>query len=537
MRRTLLMLGSMALVGALWGALLLISGLGQQAAEAQTATTPPSGTVTAWGNNSYSESSVPAGLSDVKAISGGYGHSLALKNDGTVVAWGNNQYGQSSVPAGLSGVTAISAGSDHSLALKNDGTVVAWGRNDWGQSSVPAGLSDVKAISTNYLHSLALKNDGTVVAWGRNDYGQSNVPAGLSGVTAISAGGNHSLALKDDGTVVAWGNNSLGESSVPAGLSDVKAISGGLAHSLALKNDGTVVAWGFNNFGQTDVPAGLSGVTAIDGGAYHSLALKDDGTVVAWGWNGYGQSSVPAGLSGVTAISGGGFHSLALVSAVADNTPPTLSVSHTPDGTNGWNKTSPVTLTVSASDSGSGLAADPTCTDGSTALTLTAGSTAGSWTASVSGEGTHNISCSVSDKATNTSSPTTDTVKIDKTAPTVIGLQPAATATGVSRGTNVAATFSEKMDPLSITNSTFKLFKVKPDGSTTQITNVRVSLSTDGLTAKLNPFGTSSTLLAANTKYKGVITTGAKDEAGNQLDQDPTTAGLQQKGWTFTTKG
>jgi len=112
------------------------------------------------------------------------------------------------------------------------------------------------------------------------------------------------------------------------------------------------------------------------------------------------------------------------------------------------------------------------------------------------------------------------------------------TGRGIARGTNLSATFSEKMDPLSITKSTFKLFKVKPDGSTTQITNVSVSLSTDGLVAKLNPFGTSSTVLAANTKYKGVITTGAKDEAGNQLDQDPTTtASLQQKGWTFTTKG
>lgn len=58
---------------------------------------------------------------------------------------------------------------------------------------------------------------------------------------------------------------------------------------------------------------------------------------------------------------------------VQDDTPPTLSVSHTPDGTNGWNKTSPVSLTVSASDTASGLAAAPTCTDGSTALTLKAG--------------------------------------------------------------------------------------------------------------------------------------------------------------------
>ena len=35
-----------------------------------------------------------------------------------MVAWGENEAGQSTVPAGLSGVTAISAGNRHSLALK-----------------------------------------------------------------------------------------------------------------------------------------------------------------------------------------------------------------------------------------------------------------------------------------------------------------------------------------------------------------------------------------------------------------------------------
>ena len=69
MRRTIMLLGSVALVGALRGALLLISGLGLQAAEAQTAT-PSSVTVTAWGYNGDGQSSVPAGLSGVTAISG-----------------------------------------------------------------------------------------------------------------------------------------------------------------------------------------------------------------------------------------------------------------------------------------------------------------------------------------------------------------------------------------------------------------------------------------------------------------------------------
>jgi len=35
------------------------------------------------------------GLTDeITAITGGYYHSLALKNDGTVWAWGYNEYGQ-----------------------------------------------------------------------------------------------------------------------------------------------------------------------------------------------------------------------------------------------------------------------------------------------------------------------------------------------------------------------------------------------------------------------------------------------------------
>ena len=123
----------------------------------------------------------------------------------------------------------------------------------------------------------------------------------------------------------------------------------------------------------------------------------------------------------------------------------------------------------------------------------------------------------------------------DTTAPRVTNTSPAHNATGVAPSANLTATFSEKMDPLSISKSTFKLFKVNTDGTQTQITNVTVALSTDGLKATLNPFGTSTTThLARGTKYKAVITTGARDVAGNQLDQNTTTAGLQQKAWTFT---
>jgi arylsulfatase A-like enzyme len=126
----------------------------------------------------------------------------------------------------------------------------------------------------------------------------------------------------------------------------------------------------------------------------------------------------------------------------------------------------------------------------------------------------------------------------DTTAPRVTSTSPVANATGVAPSANLTATFSEKMMASSINTpaTTFKLLKVTSSG-TTQITNVSVSLSTDGLTATLNPFGSSTTVLARGTKYKAVVTTGAKDLAGLQLDQDQTPSnGLQQKAWTFTVR-
>jgi hypothetical protein len=63
-----------------------------------------------------------------------------------------------------------------------------------------------------------------------------------------------------------------------------------------------------------------------------------------------------------------------------------------------------------------------------------------------------------------------------------------------------------------------------------------VTLSTNRLTATLDPCGTSSTLLGSRTKYKAIVTTGTKDMAGNALDQNSSTADSQQKKWTFTTE-
>jgi dipeptidyl aminopeptidase/acylaminoacyl peptidase len=152
-------------------------------------------------------------------------------------------------------------------------------------------------------------------------------------------------------------------------------------------------------------------------------------------------------------------------------------------------------------------------------------------------DGSYTFEVRAKDAAGNTDpTPASRAWTVDTVKPRVTGVSPANLATGVAPGTNLTATFSEAMKANTITRSTFQLFKVNSNGSMTQVTNVTVSLSSDGLKATLNPFGTSTTLLARNTRYRAMITTGAKDLAGNALDQKPSVSGDQGMIWSFTTR-
>lgn len=138
--------------------------------------------------------------------------------------------------------------------------------------------------------------------------------------------------------------------------------------------------------------------------------------------------------------------------------------------------------------------------------------------------------------ATASSDPATVAITVkDLTKPSVVYTGPLSDATGVSPNVNVTANFSEPMRASSINTSTFKLYRVNSDGSTVQINDVAVTLSSNGLRATLNPFPTSEATLRKNTKFKAVVTTGARDVAGNFLDQAPKVEGNQGKEWFFTT--
>jgi hypothetical protein len=111
----------------------------------------------------------------------------------------------------------------------------------------------------------------------------------------------------------------------------------------------------------------------------------------------------------------------------------------------------------------------------------------------------------------------TSATSSDTTAPTVRSTVPKEDVQGVDPTTNVTATFSEDMDASSINGQTqtFKLFK---QGSTTKIAATVSYPDPNSLpyTAKLDP----SNPLRSGVTYKAVVTTGAKDLAGNQLAQN-----------------
>ena len=103
----------------------------------------------------------------------------------------------------------------------------------------------------------------------------------------------------------------------------------------------------------------------------------------------------------------------------------------------------------------------------------------------------------------------------DTTAPTVISTYPANGVTGAAIDGNISATFSEAMNPLSVTTATFTLMQ-----GTTAIPG---SVTVAGITAIFNPANT----LASNTLYTATITIGANDLSDNNLANNYV--------WTFTT--
>src|SRR5580704_12327075 len=87
--------------------------------------------------------------------------------------------------------------------------------------------------------------------------------------------------------------------------------------------------------------------------------------------------------------------------------------------------------------------------------------------------------------------------------PKVVSTDPKNSVTGVARNKEIAFTFDQAMDPLTINDSTFILMQ----GSTV----IPGTVTYSGTTATFTP----TSILSPGTAYTATITTGAKSKAGN----------------------
>src|SRR5439155_12289283 len=241
---------------------------------------------------------------------------------------------------------------------------------------------------------------------------------------AVAGEGSHPVSCSVDDTA---GNTNGDSDTVKIDLHAPTS----LASSPTYNNDGTIdvtytaSATGGSGLRQVDLyvktPGGLtytlvlSDVVGLGSGIDHTFAYSvpmSGGDYVQGTYRFYTRATDVAGNVEAAPADPDATTTQTLQDSIA----PAIDVSHTADGSNGWNVNDPVTVTVTASDAGSGLAAAPSCTVDGSPATLTG--PASPWTLSVTGEGSHPVSCSVSDNATNPNSDA-DTVTIDTVDPTI----------------------------------------------------------------------------------------------------------------------
>ncbi len=367
------------------------------AGDMHTCAVRPDGTAACWGDNGSGQTTVPAELGPVSQISAGGAHSCAVKVDGTPVCWGSDTSGQRTIPSGVGTVTRISAGSTFTCAMRSNGTPTCWGSNLFGRAPADPALGTVTQISAGYLHTCVLLTSGVPKCFGANSSGQSPADLGVGTAHEVTVGGRSTCVVTTGGAA-----RCVGEAPADPGIvGAVIAIDGGFTHWCAIKDDSLATCFGDNTDGQGAADPGVGTVLQVSAGTTHSCAVTTAGIVRCWGSNGAGRSQ--ATISGTPpqwlgaepfsfpmtgapqrgfAVTGGALPTglgitnggvitgipseegtfTATITVSKDSFPPSASTDvtmkvdlHAPtttDSAPSWVQTAPVTVTLSAADTG-----------------------------------------------------------------------------------------------------------------------------------------------------------------------------------------
>lgn len=379
-----------------------------------------------------------------KQVSAGSISAAGVQVDGTLWTWGSNGSGQlglgnysnQTTPTKVGSVTtwkqvSSSRAGSFMLAVRDDGSLWAWGDNFYGQlgmgdksgrtSPIRVGTAnDWTDVAAGGTHSVALKSDGSLWAWGRTNVGQ----AGRSDITTevltpfrigmgfseIAAGSSHSIARKSDGTIWTWGDNTVGQLGIgdttmrrePVRVgtgTDWAYVSAGGNNCSAVKTDGTVWAWGAGGQGQLGQSNSSNQMSPVMLGPAWGAYVATKSLTVEY-------PTGPARVYGQYRDIAGNVVSL-YDDITFDTSPPSTTASGAPVG---WSTTTPVTLTLSATDDYTGVSATSVSIDGSPAVAY-------SGPIAISKQGTTTVAYASRDGAGNIESTKTVTLRIDVDAP------------------------------------------------------------------------------------------------------------------------
>lgn len=286
-------------------------------------------------------------LKNIKLVTGGAYHLLALSHDGDLYGWGQSGYGETgckpttsiyvATPCKvLSNITQVGVGEYFTVALDSKGQVWTFGHNLYGQlgngsrknSQIPVAVNlngeKARLIGGAYEGAFAVTEEGHVWAWGDNEasglgfqgskYGVQkiirtptrvpNLEPYANQMVYIAGGNGWGEALLDDGTVIGWGlRASLGvgvrktkiSSPEPVViLKNVKQLFARYVGSFALTHDGKIYTWGQTGGSAFPMIYGDSAtlrantwgkVVAIGGGKEHLFYRSDDGNLYGVGYN------------------------------------------------------------------------------------------------------------------------------------------------------------------------------------------------------------------------------------------------------------